>query len=129
MAESPSRGSGRFRGRDPKLPGERDWERSALLVPNPAARLPAFVSDGTGLPFALAALEQPSTPLDLEDPAVAALLAQLNSEAARRGEYPASRHDPATVITSEQRLEGWRELARSDGEALFAHGLPPQLLT
>jgi hypothetical protein len=129
MAEAPSRRFGRFRGRDPKLPNVRDWERSALLVPTPAQRLPALVSDGSGLAFSLAALEQPPTPLDLEDPAVAALLAQLTSEAARRGEYPASGHDPATVMTPEQRLEHWRELARSDDEALFARGRPPQLLT
>jgi hypothetical protein len=129
MTEPPSRRFGRFRGRDPKLPGDRDWERSALLVPNPAQRLPALVSDGTGLPFSLAALEQPLTPLDLEDPAVAALLAQLTSEAARRGEYPASGHDPATVTTPQQRVEGWRELARNEEEALFARGLPPALQT
>jgi len=129
MAETPSRRFGRFRGRDPKLPGDRDWERSALLVPSPAARLPALVSDGTGLAFSLGALEAPATPLDLAEPAVAALLAQLTSEAARRGEYPASGHDPATVTTPEQRLEGWRELARSDEEALFARGMPPALLT
>jgi hypothetical protein len=129
MAEAPSRRFGRFRGRDPKLPSVRDWERSALLVPIPGQRLPALVSDGSGLPFSLDALEQPLAPLDLEDPAVAALLAQLTNEAARRGEYPASGHDPATVTTPEQRVEGWRALARSDDEALFARGRPPALLT
>ncbi|HEY1776825.1 MAG TPA: hypothetical protein VGG41_11755 [Solirubrobacteraceae bacterium] len=129
MAQAPSRRFGRFRGGDRKLPGARDWERSALLLPIPAQRLPELVSDGTGLPFSLATLEQPPAALPREDPAVAALLAQLTAEAARRGEYPASGHDPATVTGAEQRLEGWRELARSDDEALFARGRPPQLLT
>jgi hypothetical protein len=114
VSEAPSRRFGRFRGRDPKLPSARDWERSALLVPTPAQRLPALVSDGSGLPFSLDALDQPLAPLDLEDPAVAALLAQLTNEAARRGEYPASGHDPATVTTPQQ---------------LFARGRPPQLFT
>src|SRR5665213_3359517 len=84
MSEPVSRRFGRFRGRDPKLPSERDWERSALLVPRPAPRLPEVVSDGGGLPFALAALAGAPTPLDTDDAAAGALLYQLKFQAARR---------------------------------------------
>ena len=127
MPGSPSRLFGRFRGREPKLPSERDWERSAVLVPRAAPRRPELVSDGSGLSFPLAALDGPAGPMDLQDPAVAALLAQLVSEATQRGEYPASGHDPATAAGPQARLEGWRLLARSDDDALFALGRPPRM--
>jgi hypothetical protein len=83
MSEPVSRRFGRFRAGDPKLPSERDWERSAVLVPRPAQRHPEMVSDGGGLPFALGALAGPPTPLDREDSAVAALLARLTMQMAQ----------------------------------------------
>jgi hypothetical protein len=39
---------------------------------------------------------------------------------------PKRRPDP---IQTEEKLAGWRELARSDAEVLFGRGRPPQLLT
>src|SRR5665213_3611232 len=124
MSEPVSRRFGRFRGRDPKLPSERDWERSALLVPRPAPRLPEVVSDGGGLPFALAALAGAPTPLDTDDAAAGALLYQLKFQAARRRESPAGAGPAAAAV-----LDGWRELARAEDEVLFGFGLPPRLLT
>jgi hypothetical protein len=121
MSEQPSRRFGRFRGRDPKPPSERDWERSALLAARLAPRLPEIVSDGGGLPFALSALDGPPAPLDGADAAVAALLYQLKFQASRRGEAPP---DGGAAL-----LDGWRQLARTDDEVLFAIGLPPRLLT
>ena len=88
------------------VPSGRDWERCAVLEPVPALRVPEFVSDGVGLPFSPLVLERPPQPLDLTDPAVGALAAQLAGQ-----------------------LVGWRLLARTEDEALFGFGLPPGLLT
>ncbi len=76
---------------------------------------PALVSDGAGLPFALALLYVPDPPaLYPDDPAVATLLAGL------------LRRQPGA---GPQALRGWRSLARTDGEALFGRGRPPELTT
>ena len=88
------------------VPSERDWQRCAVLEPLPVPRLPEFVSDGAGLPFSPLVLERPPKPLDSSDPAVSALAAQVDDK-----------------------LVGWRLLARTDTEALFGRGLPPALLT
>jgi hypothetical protein len=77
-----------------------------VLEPLPAPRVPGFVSDGTGLPFSPLVLERPPQALDSSDPAVGALAAQLDRQPV-----------------------GWRLLARTDTEALFGRGLPPELLT
>jgi hypothetical protein len=125
----------RFGSRLLKLPTERDWERSALLEPLLTPRDPGFVSDGGGLPFSPAALDAPAAPLDPGDPAVEALIGQIaRSTAPKRGgrmpwkrgtAAPAAPAAPAAAPS----LQGWRELARTDDEALFARGRPPQLLT
>jgi hypothetical protein len=88
------------------VPTGRDWQRCVVLEPLSAPRVPEFVSDGAGLPFSPLVLEGPPEPLDLTDPAVSALAGKLGG-----------------------RLFGWRLLARTDTEALFGRGLPPELLT
>jgi hypothetical protein len=108
VSEPGARRFGRLRARQPKLPTERDWERAVLLEPRPAGRSPELISDGGGLPFPPAALDGSLARLDPEDPAVGALIAQLGAQ---------------------QGLEGWGLLARTDDEALFARGRPPQLVT
>lgn len=127
MSQPSPRRKGRLPAREPKLPGEREWERSALLEPRPAPRRPELISDGVGLPFAPAALDHPPEPLDPEDPAVGALVAYL---AARAGVKPSrapwKRGRPPAPAPS---LDGWRLLARTDEEALFGRGATPQLLT
>jgi hypothetical protein len=118
---------GRLVARAPRLPSERDWERSALLDARPVPRRPALVSDGAGLPFPPVALAGSSEPLDPEDPAVIALIAQINPGATPRGSRARRKRDaPAPAAP---RLETWRLLARTDDEALFGRGEPPQLLT
>jgi hypothetical protein len=116
--------------RQPKPPSERDWERSALLEPLPAERLPRMISDGGGLPFAPSALAGSSEQLSAEDPPVAALLAHLALHAQpkrsvrtrwKRGSDSPPPQPPSTA--------GWRQLARTDDEALFGAGFPPALLT
>jgi hypothetical protein len=121
--------------REPKLPSERDWDRSALLEPRSAPRQPELVSDGGGLPFPPAALETPDGGLDPEDPAVAALLRHLASRSAPKQGARASWKRRATAATTSAAsdppvsLAGWRLLARTGDEALFGRGHPPQLVT
>lgn len=97
-----------------------------LLAPRAAPPDPELISDGGGLPFAPAALAAPDRQLDLGDPAVEALAAQIARQAAPKsapgGQAPAPARAPAG-------LDGWRLLARTDDEVLFGHGRPPQLLT
>ncbi len=127
MSEPDSHGA-ELSAREPKLPSERDWERAAVLEPYPGPREPELISDGAGLAFQPSALVGPPAPLDPLDPAAVALLAYLNERATpkrakgapwKRAVPPA----PAAPVS----LEGWRELARTEDEALFAHGLPPRL--
>jgi hypothetical protein len=96
----------RFAARARREPTGRDWERCVVLEPVRAPRVPKFVSDGAGLPFSPLILERPPQPLDLADPAVSALAAALDGQ-----------------------LVGWRLLARTENEALFGFGLPPELVT
>lgn len=129
MSESSSHRSGdRPEGR-PKLPSERDWERSDLLEPRPGPRIPELISDGGGLPFPPAVLASPPGALDPEDPAASALLAHLAARAApKRSARIPWRRDPGPP-PSPPSLEGWRQLACTDDEVLFARGLPPRMLT
>jgi hypothetical protein len=87
-----------------------------------------LISDGGGLPFAPAALTGSGGSLDPEDPAVGALIAQINAQTAPNSGFrvPWRQDAPQPVPAS---LTSWRLLARTDGEALFARGVPPQLLT
>jgi hypothetical protein len=99
-----------------------------MAVPGPDR--PELISDGGGLPFAPWRLEEAEPPLDPADPAVSALLEQIDS--GRRQAQPARlfrpRAKPAPLPVAE-RLAGWRELAREEDQALFGRGRPPQLLT
>jgi hypothetical protein len=118
--------------RTPKLPRERDWERSAVLEPRPAPRDPELISDGGGLPFAPAAFARAPERLDQEDSAVGALIAQISRQAASKGtsRLPWKRAAAAPAVPqAPPSLDGWRLLARTDEEALFGRGRPPQLLT
>jgi hypothetical protein len=115
--------------RQPKPPSERDWERSALLEPLPAERMPRMISDGGGLPFAPSALASPTEPLSAEDPAVAALLAHLALHARPRGGVRNRLRRGSDPPPQPPTTAGWRLLARTDDEALFGTGSPPQLLT
>lgn len=99
-----------------------------MLKPRPAPRHPELVSDGGGLPFPPAALAAAPGGLDPEDPAVGALIAQLDSRTARKSaSRAAGKQDAAPPAPSS--LEDWRLLARTDAEVLFARGRPPRLLT
>ncbi len=118
--------------REPKLPSDRDWERSVVLEPRPAPRHPELVGDGGGLPFPLATLNGTPEPLDPQDPAASALLAHLAARTApkRASHAPWKRAaTPPPTPPPPPSLDGWRELARTDSESLFALGRPPQPLT
>jgi len=131
VSDPAPRGRGRVTPRDSKLPSERDWERSSVLDPVPGPRHPELISDGGGLPFPPAALGGSPVPLDPEDPAVGGLLAHLTARAApkRASRAPWKRSAPPAPPPAPVSLDGWRLLARTDDEALFARGLPPQMLT
>jgi hypothetical protein len=114
--------------REPKLPSDRDWERAAVLEPLPGPRHPELISDGAGLPFSPMALAASPAPLDPREPAAAALLAYLTARTTpkRNSRAPWKREAPAAPPPS---LDGWRLLARTDDEVLFALGRVPKLLT
>jgi hypothetical protein len=99
---------------------------------------PELISDGGGLAFPPTALTDSGAQLDPEDPAVAALIAQLTRTRSkgssrlpwkRATPTPTPTPTPAETGSALQRLDGWRLLARSAGEVLFGRGRPPQLLT
>jgi hypothetical protein len=120
---------GRLVRREPRLPSDRDWERSAVLEPRVVTRHPELISDGGGLPFAPAALAGSPGLLDPDDPAVGVLIAQLSGPTAgQRGFRTPWTQDTARPAAPPS-LKGWRALARTDDEVLFARGQPPQLLT
>jgi hypothetical protein len=114
---------------EPKLPSERDWERSDLLEPSPGPRYPELISDGGGLPFPPAALASPPAALDPEDAAAAALLAHLTDRAARKRSTRLPWKRGTEPPPPPPSLAGWRQLARTEDEVLFALGLPPRMLT
>lgn len=103
-----------------------------LLEPRPSPGHPELISDGGGLPFPPAALAGSAGRLDPDDPAVGALMAEISRATASKGDSRrlwkrgAAKGGAAPVPPS---LNGWRLLARTDGEALFGRGRPPQLLT
>jgi hypothetical protein len=110
---------------------ERDWERSPLLRPRSAPRDPELVSDGAGLPFPLAVLDQPIEPLDPQHPAVAALIAVIarNPASKRPSRGLPNRGKAPPPARETPGLDGWRLAARTDDEVLFTHGRPPRLVT
>lgn len=116
---------------DPKLPGPRAWERAELLIPKLVEAEPALVSDGAGLAFPPRMLDGSAPAVDPADPAAVALLAEIRGERPklrlpwRKAEAGQAVASPETIAD----LAGWRLLARTDTEALFAKGRPPQLLT
>lgn len=129
MSERGPRGFGRFSSRERGLPSERAWARSDVLEPVPAERFPPDISDGGGLPFARSALDELAAPLDPDDPAVAALLARLRPRAAAGRSMPWRRDSPPESASALATLQGWRALAQTESEVLFARGAPPRLLT
>ena len=108
------------------MPTERHWERSAVLEPRYAPRVPELISDAGGLAFPPSALDGPFKSLDRRDPAVEMLAARLEGRAGssplRRSEQPVERRPSSST------LDGWRVIARTGKEALFGHGMPPDLV-
>ena len=114
----------------PKPPAPQAWERAPALVPVVGSAEPGLVSDGGGLPFAPSRLSGDAAPLDPGDPAVAALIVQIDR--GRQQAQPARLLRPRarpSALEVPEKLAGWRELARNEHEALFGLGRPPQLLT
>jgi hypothetical protein len=122
---------GRVIARERGLPSERDWERSEVLEPRPASRVPQLISDGGGLPFSPEVLSGPFQELDTADPAVGALLEALGAGTSpkRPSRLPWRREVEAAPSPPLPRLDEWRSLARTEDEALFGRGRPPRLLT
>ncbi len=114
----------------PKPPGAPAWASAPLLETVPGPAQPQLISDGGGLPFDPATLTRAAAALDPQDPAVAALLLQIDR--GRQQAQPARllrpRAKPAP-LAPEAKLEGWRALARDGEQALFGRGAPPRLLT
>jgi hypothetical protein len=101
-----------------------------VLTPLLTAREPAMISDGGGLPFPPLAPFTPFVPLDPSAPPVGALLDQIDfgrRQSNKTGLFHRSGRLPK--IPAEQKLTGWRALAATEDEVLYAKGRPPQLLT
>ncbi len=81
------------------------------------------------MPFSPAAFAGSPGLLDPEDPAVGALIAQINAQTAPSSALHAARKQDTTPHPVPESLASWRLLARTDREALFARGQPPELLT
>jgi hypothetical protein len=106
-------------------PTERHWERSALLEPRYAPRVPELISDAGGLVFHPDALHRPLEPLDPRDPAVEMLAAFLEG---RAGSNPLRKTEQQLEPRpSSSALEGWRLIARTREHALFGLGMPPDM--
>lgn len=100
------------------------------LTPLITAREPALISDGGGLPFPPSAPFAPFEPPDPSSPPVQALLGQIDfgrKQASKRGLL--RRSAPLPKIEPQEKLAGWRELAATEDEVLYAKGRPPHLLT
>jgi hypothetical protein len=108
------------------VPTERHWERSALLEPRYAPRVPELISDADGLTFHPDALGSPLEPLDPRDPAVEMLLAWLEGRAGSSSLRKSQQQFEPRPSSSA--LEGWRLIARTGKEALFGRGMPPDLV-
>lgn len=116
--------------REPKTPPAEAWAHAPRLSTVAGAWEPDLISDGGGLPFPPARALQPAGAIDPEDPAVAALIVQIDR--GRRQAQPSRSFRPKArpaPIPATEKLLGWRELARADLEVLFGRGYPPQLLT
>lgn len=105
-----------------------------MLEPRSASRHPELISDGSGLPFAPAALTGAAGGLDTDDGAVGVLVAtiarQAKTNAVGRSWLPWKRASaPPKPAASAPSLDGWRVAARTAEEVLFAHGRPPKLVT
>jgi hypothetical protein len=108
MPDFGERRLGRLLARARGLPRARDWQRSVVLEPRPSPRVPELVGDGGGLPFSPLALDGPSAPPDPRDLATEALAVFLGP-------------------TGASSLDSWRLLSRTDREAVFGNGRPPEL--
>jgi hypothetical protein len=101
------------------------------LTPLITGREPALISDGGGLPFAPAAPFAPFAPLDPTSAPVLALIGQIDfgrkQTNKKRGLF--RRSGPLPELDPAQKLAGWRALAATDDEILYAKGRPPHLLT
>jgi hypothetical protein len=87
--------------------------------------VPELISDAGGLSFPPSALDVPFKPLDPRDPAVEMLGAHLEGRG-RSGPLRKS-EQPVEPRPSSSSLNGWRLIARTGKEALFARGMPPDL--
>jgi hypothetical protein len=132
-----SPGTGPYTARVPRTndedrtpPPPEAWEQAPRLETVPAPAEPALISDGGGLPFEPARVIGSPVSLDPADPAVAALLTQIDRgrQQAQPTRLLRPKAKPAPMAIAEK-LAGWRELARTDDEVLFGRGMPPQLLT
>jgi hypothetical protein len=114
---------------DRKPPPPEAWKHAPRLVPALVPAEPALISDGGGLPFAPSAAFQPFEPLEADDPAVQALVAQIDRGRRKAQPKRLFRARGVASLETADKLKGWRALARTDDEVLFGRGRPPHLLT
>ena len=113
----------------PKPPSAKDWARADTVVPLRTERLPAEISDGSGLGFAPSALLGPAPALDPGDPAVMMLIQQIDYAAQGPQVRMPWRRETRSPDELAALLAGWRELAGTPERRIFGKGVPPRLIT
>jgi hypothetical protein len=126
MSESGDGLRARLVARARGTPTKRHWERSAVLEPRYAPRVPELISDAGGLAFPPDALDAPFEPLDPRDPAVDVLAAWLEGRVESRPLRKNQQHFEPPPSSSA--LKAWRLIARTAEEALFGLRTPPDLM-
>jgi hypothetical protein len=128
-ATQPSRRTRTREPRAPKATTEKGWAKADTISPLLTPRLPAEISDGSGLGFDPAALTAPMVPLDPADPSVKVLIAQLDHSASGPQFKLPWRGEQRSPEELARVLDGWRLLASSEDRRIYGKGVPPRLIT
>jgi hypothetical protein len=114
---------------EPKATTDKGWAKAETITPVLTPRLPAELSDGSGLSFTPEALLAPVTPLDPGEPGVSTLITQIDFSAEGASFKLPWKKDPRSPEELAEVLDGWRLLAETENQRIFGKGVPPRLVT
>ncbi len=113
----------------PKPTTDKGWAKADTVTPVLTRRLPAEISDGSGLGFAPEALTAAFDPLDPEDPAVKLLIHQIDYSVQGPHLKVPWHQETRSARELAALLDGWRLLASTEHRRLFGKDSPPRLIT